>query len=40
MNLSSVALAAQTEGLSLAEKGITSAKVVQALLLYSLCLFC
>lgn len=28
MNLSSVALAAQTEGLSLAEKGITSAKVV------------
>ena len=28
MNLSDVALAAQTEGLSLAEKGITSAKVV------------
>lgn len=28
MNLSSVALAAQTESLSLAEKGITSAKVV------------
>lgn len=28
MNLSSVALAAQTEGLTLAEKGITSAKVV------------